>query len=290
MDLFKILEDMVFKLLELAATQLPTKVEAQLLQYINQEQSEIGANQFSIIAKNLQLAKELKRPLCQDTGLISFFVKMGDIPLKRTQLKNLFIKQTEKATNSIPLRPNTVNFFEGNTGTNVGKLIPWIYWEHTSETGIEITVQLKGGGSSNVSQLVMLNPEEGLQGIKRAIVEAVARAGSKGCPPYTLGIGLGGTEDVAMILAKKALLIPPGQRNELKVFAETELELNRVLNSLGIGIMGLGEGPTILDTHILDAARHPASLPVGISFSCWALRYATARLKDNEIEYITHEV
>ncbi|MFX1294848.1 MAG: fumarate hydratase [Promethearchaeota archaeon] len=289
MDVLKTLEELIFKLLELAAIQLPIKVEEQLNHMIKQERSEIGANQFSVIAKNLQLAKKLKRSICQDTGLISYFIKLGNNTLRKSQIKKLIFKQTEKATKSIPLRPNAVNFFNGNTGTNVGENIPWIYWEDASDSSIEITVQLKGGGSSNVSKLVMLNPADGLKGIKKAIIEAVFNAGSKGCPPYTLGIGLGGTEDIAMFLAKKALLISPNQRNSLKNFADIELNLIETLNSLNIGIMGLGYGPTVLDAHILHAARHPASLPIGISFSCWALRYASARIIDNKIVYLTHE-
>ncbi len=289
MDSFKIIEEVTFKLLELAAIQLPTKVETQLNHYIATETSEIGVNQFSIISKNLQLAKTLKKPICQDTGLISYFLKLGDNFTERSKLKNILLKVTEKATKTIPLRPNAVNFFEGNTGTNIGHLIPWMYWEESPNSDLEITVQLKGGGTSNVSKLVMLHPVEGLQGIKRSIIEAVAAAGAQGCPPYTVGIGLGGTEDVAMFLAKKSLLIPPDQRNSLQKFAEMEESLIQELNSLGIGIMGLGAGPSVLDVHILHAARHPATLPIGISFSCWALRYATTRISDGEITYLSHE-
>ncbi|HUX98564.1 MAG TPA: fumarate hydratase [Candidatus Deferrimicrobium sp.] len=289
MDLLETLEKVTFKLLELAATALPKKVEAQLNRVIQEEKSEIGENQLAIIAKNIQSAKILKRPLCQDTGLISFFIQSRNNFPNPSQVRNILVKVTKKATQAIPLRPNAINFFEGNTGTNVGELIPWIYWTDRSDSTFEITVQLKGGGSSNISRLYMLNPTEGIKGIKKAIIEAVASAGSRGCPPYTIGIGLGGTEDVAMLLAKKALLIPPDQRNSRKEFAEIELDLIQTLNTLGIGIMGLGYGPSVLDVHIMQAARHPASLPVGISFSCWALRYATARITEDKIEYITHE-
>ncbi len=290
MNLLNNLEEGLLKLLELSAIQLPKKVEVQLNNSIKQETSEIGKNQFSIIAQNLQIAKQMKRPLCQDTGLISYFIKIGASGLSKIEIKNTILRITEKATKSIPLRPNAVNFFEGNTGTNVGQLIPSIYWEDNPNSDLEVTVQLKGGGSSNVSRLEMLNPVEGMVGIRRHIIEAVVSAGSKGCPPYTLGIGLGGTEDMAMFLAKKALLISPNQRNPLAAFAELETTLINDLNKLGIGIMGLGHGPTILDVHIIHAAHHPASLPLGISFSCWALRYATARFHSNGIEYLTHEV
>jgi len=290
MDLVQTLESVIYRLLELAAIQLPLTVESQLIQMIDQEESEIGHMQLSLIKENIRLAKELRRPICQDTGLISFFIKIGENLLNPITIQKIILEVTSKATQTIPLRPNTVNFFEGNTGTNVGRHLPWIFWEPTSGENLEITVQLKGGGSSNIAKLVMLEPLEGFQGVKRAIIQAVAEAGSKGCPPYTIGIGLGGTEDLAMILAKKALLIPANQRNEQKNFEELESELLKTLNLLKIGVMGLGFGPSVLDVHILDAARHPASLPVGISFSCWALRYATAQISDNEITYPSHEV
>jgi len=284
------LETVIYRLLELAAIQLPLTVESQLLQKLEQENSELGYSQLFLIAENLRLAKELRRPLCQDTGLISFFIRIGENLPSYSTIRKIIQKITEEATRAIPLRPNAVNFFEGNTGTNVGRHLPWIFWEPSSDESLEITVQLKGGGSSNIAKLVMLEPLEGVQGIKRTIIQAVAEAGSKGCPPYTIGIGLGGTEDLAMILAKKALLTPPNKRNAQKEFEEMELDLLQVLNSLKIGVMGLGAGPSVLDVHILDAARHPASLPVGISFSCWALRYATAHIFENEITYPSHEV
>ena len=288
MDLIQNLEAVLYHLFELAAIALPSAVESQLIQAIDREGTEIGRQQLALIKQNLQLAKKLNRPICQDTGLISFYIKFDANLINPAVIQKTILKVTEKATQSIPLRPNAVQFFTGNTGTNIGSHIPWIYWEPTDDSSLEATLQLKGGGSSNVAKLSMLEPGEGFQGVKKAVIQAVADAGSKGCPPYTIGIGLGGTEDIAIILAKKSLLVPPNQRNPQKKFEELELELLRTLNSLKIGVMGLGYGPTVLDVHILDAARHPASLPVGIAFSCWALRYATGRISEHEITYLSH--
>jgi fumarate hydratase subunit alpha len=122
----------------------------------------------------------------------------------------------------------------------------------------------------------MLKPGLGWKGVKQFVIEAVANAGSLGCPPYFVGVGIGGGEDLCMTLAKKALLRPFGVRNEDQRVAEIERELLQKVNQLGIGAMGLGEGPTALDLHIEMAARHPASLPVGVVISCWALRHARA--------------
>ena len=288
MDMMQNLESVIFHLFELAAIRLPTAVEAQLLQAIERETTELGRQQLALIKENLQLAKKLNRPLCQDTGLISFYIKFNAKLVNPAVIQKTILQVTEKATQAIPLRPNAVNFFTGNTGTNIGSCIPWIYWNPSDESSLEVTLQLKGGGCSNVAHLAMLDPAEGFQGVKKVIIQAMAEAGSKGCPPYTLGIGLGGTEDLAMILAKKSLIVPPNQRNPQKKLEELELELLHSLNSLKIGVMGLGCGPTALDVHILEAARHPGSLPVGMSFSCWALRYATAQISEHETTYLTH--
>lgn len=143
----------------------------------------------------------------------------------------------------------------------------------------------KGGGSSNVAAFKMLNPGGGIQSIKRFVLEAVADAGSLGCPPYFIGVGIGGGEDICIRLAKKALLKPVGQRNLDSRVAELEEELLEKINMLKIGVMGFGEGPTAIDLHIEMAARHPGSLPVGIVMSCWALRYAKATVsKDGKVK------
>jgi fumarate hydratase subunit alpha len=122
----------------------------------------------------------------------------------------------------------------------------------------------------------MLKPGLGIKGVKQFVIEAVAKAGSLGCPPYFVGVGIGGGEDLCMKLAKEALLNPFKKRSDDPKVAEIEKELFENLNKLGIGVMGLGEGPSVLDIHIKIAARHPASLPVGVAISCWALRYGKA--------------
>jgi fumarate hydratase subunit alpha len=134
----------------------------------------------------------------------------------------------------------------------------------------------KGGGSTNVAAHRMLKPGLGMKGVKQFVIEAVADAGSLGCPPYFVGVGIGGGEDLCMTLAKKALLKPFQVRSPDPKVAAIETELLEKANELGIGAMGLGEGLTALDLHIEMSARHPASLPVGIVISCWGLRHAKA--------------
>ena len=132
----------------------------------------------------------------------------------------------------------------------------------------------------------MLVPGLGLKGVKQFVIESVAKAGSLGCPPYFVGVGIGGGEDYSMVLAKKALLKPFGVRDPDPKVAALEEELLKKVNDLGIGVMGLGEGPTALDLHVEMAARHPASMPVGVVFSCWACRHAKGTISsDGRVAY-----
>ncbi len=152
-----------------------------------------------------------------------------------------------------------------------------------------LTAMPKGGGSSNVANLGMLRPGEGMDGVKRFIIDSVAQAGARGCPPYIVGVGIGGGEDMCMTLAKKALLRGVGVRNENAEIAKIEQQLLSAINTLGIGTMGLGVGPTALDVNIELIARHPASLPVGVVLSCWAERYAKAKIsKEGQVTYLSH--
>lgn len=284
--------DLAYKMIELAATQLPTDVEEQLKVAFKNERNRLARSQLDTIIKNIEIAKNEKKPICQDTGLLSFIISFGEKGPKLNvyDLKDIFIQSVIRATENIPLRPNAINLFEGNTGTNVGENTPWFYYDYKKDRDfIEITVFLKGGGCTNVSVLKMLNPGEGLEGIKKSIINSTIDAGSKGCPPYTLGVGIGGGEDIAMILAKKALILSPNKRNNNNELRKMELDLIKGLNKLGLGAMGLGGSSTILDVHVLDSARHPASLPLGLSFNCWALRYTTVRLFDDKIEIISHK-
>jgi fumarate hydratase subunit alpha len=219
-------------------------------------------------------------PMCQDTGVVAFMIRLGDDFPIRSKLKDILIEATKRGTKEIPLRPNAVDMFKGNTGNNVGlrNHVPIIYIDIVKGETLEITAMPKGGGSSNVAAHRMLKPGLGLKGVKQFVIEAVAQAGSFGCPPYFVGVGVGGGEDVCMKLAKEALLKPFKVRSIDPEVAQVETELLEKVNKLGIGVMGLGEGPSVLDLHVEMAARHPASLPVGVVISCWALRHAKATI------------
>lgn len=290
-DIAQVVEDTAAQLLKIAATILPTEVKNTLIKDEAETEGRLGKSQLRAINENVHIAETQSKPMCQDTGLVAFFVKIGDKFPIRSEVKTALIKATKKATSNIPLRPNAVDMFKGNTKNNVGLrgYVPWFYFDLVEGDKCEIIAMPKGGGSSNVGKMKMVPPGKGIKGVKEFVVEAVAAAGPLGCPPYTVGVGVGGGEDMCMNLGKKALLRPLYEYHEDKKIASLEKEMLHTLNKLEIGAMGLGEGPSVLDVHMEFAARHPASLPVGVVISCWALRHAGATIdREGNVEWHSH--
>jgi fumarate hydratase subunit alpha len=146
---------------------------------------------------------------------------------------------------------------------------------------VEIIAIPKGAGSENMSKLKMLNPSDGINGVKKFVIGEIIKAGGNPCPPTVIGIGIGGGADLALYLGKKALIRPVGVRHKDKKIASFEVELIKEINKSGIGPMGLGGKTTVLDVHIEKAHRHPASLPVGLIVQCWANRRAQMVIHEN---------
>jgi len=279
MKLEKVVEDTAVELLRIAATEYPEEYMKELEKLMKETKGEVGKSQMVSILEDVALARKESWPMCQDTGLVAFIVKLGDEFPLRSSLREVLANATRRATKEVPLRPNAVDMLKGNTNDNVcDPHVPILYIELVPGNDLELIAMPKGGGSSNVAAHRMLKPGLGMKGVKNFVIEALAAAGSLGCPPYFVGVGVGASEDYCMVLAKKALLRPFKVRNADLKIAAIEEELLKKVNELGIGAMGLGEGPTALDLHIEMAARHPASLPVGIVISCWALRHAKATI------------
>lgn len=276
----KTIKDTAVELLRIAATELPTEYLEEIQKQQTLTQGDVGKSQLENIIEDIQIARDLSKPMCQDTGIVAFLVRVGDEFPVRSNLKSILVEATKQATIEVPLRPNAVDMFKGNTGNNVGLngYVPIIYFDLVKGNELEIIAMPKGGGSTNIAAHRMLKPGLGMKGVKQFVIEAVAKAGSLGCPPYFVGVGIGGGEDLCMRLAKNALLKPFNKRSDNPQVAEIESELLEKVNLLGIGAMGLGEGPSVLDLHIEMAARHPASLPVGVVLSCWALRHVKATI------------
>jgi len=286
-EISRVVEDTAVELLRIAVTELPTEYVEVIEEAMEETEGAVGKSQLTNILENIDIARENSKPMCQDTGIVAFMVKVGDgFPL-RSEVKEILVKATRRATEEVPLRPNAVDMFKGNTRDNVGLNghVPIIYFDLVEGDDLELIAMPKGGGSTNIAAHRMLKPGLGMKGVKQFVIEALSNAGSLGCPPYFVGVGIGGGEDICMKLAKEALLKPFRVRSEDPKVAAIEAELLEKVNELGIGAMGLGEGPTALDLHVEMAARHPASLPVGVVISCWALRHARAVIASNgEVE------
>jgi fumarate hydratase subunit alpha len=274
MDDGKIINGIV-QLIKKAETELPEDVIKALKKSYKIEKS-VAKIQIEAILKNIDLARKSKRPMCQDTGIQTFFVTIGADCPHIHKLKDLLTNAVKIATIEIPLRPNTVDPFTGeNHKDNIGDNIPYITWDFKNGSDVNITALPKGGGSENMSKLGMLKPGVGIEGVKDFVVDEMIKAAGNPCPPTIVGVGIGGGADLALKLGKKALLRPVGNRHKNKTIAAIENELMERINDSGIGPMGLGGKTTVLDVHIEKAHRHPASLPVGIAVQCWADRRAS---------------
>ncbi len=292
MDIGSIVENVAVELLRQAVTKLPRDVKEALQRAHREEESDVGKTQLEAILNNVELAEKTSTPMCQDTGVIIFYVKAGAQAKGLDKIEESLTNATRKATKEVPLRPNSVGIFTGkNTGDNTGRYIPYINWEIVPGNTIELTVFPKGGGSENVCALGMITPGEGINGLKKFVVDAVIKAGAMPCPPNILGVGAGGGADIAIKIAKAALLRPIDQPNPDPEIAKLERELYESVNMTGIGPMGLGGRFTVLGVNVDHAHRHPASYPVAVAFQCWAARRASARIHPNgTVEYLTHKV
>ncbi|MCD6362510.1 MAG: fumarate hydratase [Synergistetes bacterium] len=286
----EVLKEAVKKLIFKAVVQLPEDVKHALKRAYESEDSELARIQLKAMLDNIKLAEREKKPICQDTGIMIFYVDVGtEFPLRDINLEEVLKDAVRESTDEIPLRPNAVDpLTRSNPGDNVGLSIPYISWNIVpGDDQMLITVVPKGAGSENMSVLAELPPVEGLGGVKSFILETVIRAGGKPCPPTIIGVGIGGTAPLAMKLADLASLRKVGSHNSDPFIADLERELLEKVNSLGIGTMGLGGKITALALHIESAYTHTASLPVAVRFQCWASRRASLRVtKDGVIDFI----
>lgn len=226
------------------------------------------------IITNYEIAEQKNQPICQDTGVACVFLKIGqDVHIEGdlTEAVNQGVRlgyrdgYLRKSVVADPL--NRVN-----TDDNTPAMI---YTELVAGDEIEITVAPKGFGSENMSQIAMLRPSDGTEGVKEFIKRVVSEAGPNPCPPIVVGVGIGGTFDKAAYLAKKALLRPVDQPNQNEFYAKLEQELLEEINALGIGPQGFGGKTTALAVNIEHFPTHIAGLPVAVNINCHVTRHKT---------------
>ena len=285
----KLVKDVTVELLRKTVTRMTDDVVNELKNAMKNETEEVPRMQLKAILDNLELAEKTTTPLCQDTGVTIFYVNLPRC--LNVDVEKGIIEGVRTATKDVPLRPNAVHpLTRKNPGDNVGRKMPYVNFKIWDKDYIEITVMTKGAGSENMSQLSMLTPSQGVKGVKEFILNVVLKAGSNPCPPTILGVGIGGSSDIATKLAKEALLRPIDKPNEDVEIASMEKELKDALNDLGIGVMGLGGKTTVLGVNIEYAFCHTASLPVAVNVQCWAARRGTAQIfPDGKVKYPTHE-
>jgi fumarate hydratase subunit alpha len=285
----KLVKDVTVELLRKTVTRMTDDVVNELKNAMKNETEDVPRMQLKAILDNLELAEKTTTPLCQDTGVTIFYVNLPRC--LNVDVEKGIIEGVRTATKDVPLRPNAVHpLTRKNPGDNVGRKMPYVNFKVWDKDYLEITVMTKGAGSENMSQLAMLTPSQGVKGVKEFILNVVLKAGSNPCPPTILGVGIGGSSDIAAKLAKEALLRPIDRPNEDAEIASMEKELKDALNDLGIGVMGLGGKTTVLGVNIEYAFCHTASLPVAVNVQCWAARRGTAQIfPDGKVKYPTHE-
>ena len=226
------------------------------------------------IIENYNIANEKHQPICQDTGVACVFLKIGQelhIDGDITEAVNEGVRQgyTEGYLRKSVVRDPLDRV---NTGDNTPAML---YFELVPGDKLEITVAPKGFGSENMSQIKMLRPSDGLQGVKDFVKKVVEDAGPNPCPPIVVGVGIGGTFDKAAYLAKKALMRSVDVRNEKPFYAQLEKELLEEINALGIGPQGFGGKTTALAVNIEEYPTHIAGLPVAVNINCHVTRHKT---------------
>ncbi len=239
---------------------------------MKKEESPLGVAILKELKENARIAKGESVPICQDTGVAVVFVELGqDVHLVGGDLKEAIFEGVRQGYREGYLRKSMCHpFTRANTGDNVPAII---HTEIVPGDQVKITVAPKGGGSENMSRVVMLTPSEGVEGIKRYVVQRVKESGSNPCPPTIVGVGIGGNFEQAALLAKKSLLRPLGSRNPDPELDRLESEILEKINQLGIGPEGLGGRITSLAVHILMMPCHIASFPLAVNIQCHAQRH-----------------
>ena len=280
------IENVLFDTIKKAITKAPDEIIEKLRRTLSYEDSMMTKSQLNLMLDNFEYANEKKIPMCQDTGVLNFYIELGSNFPIISNYRDIIENTVKKATEQIPLRGNSVDpITNKNPENNLGINYPPIYLNIiNNEDTLKITVFPKGGGAENISKLFMLKPSTGLNVFQNKIIKIIKKAGGMPCPPIIIGIGIGGDANLSMSLAKKALLRPLNSRNIRDDVAQIELELLEKINELDIGTMGLGGKVTCLDVHIEVAMRHPASYPVGLIVQCYSHRYASFKMnKKGEI-------
>lgn len=268
----KKIEKAVADLCVKCAVDLRSDVEASLKAALKKEKTKKAKHVLSLIVENARLARKDKLPICQDTGMAVVYLDVGqEARLTDGALEAAVHRGVARGYRSGKLRKSVVEdpHLRKNTGTNVPAVI---HTRIVPGAKVKISVMMKGFGCENKSRIVMLNPTAGPERVREEAVRIIREAGPDACPPFVVGVGLGGTADKAAELAKRAQFGKIGERNKKEHLAKLEKEIIRSANGLNVGPLGFGGKTTVLDVKIREFPTHVAGLPLAVNIGCHALR------------------
>ncbi|HUX08652.1 MAG TPA: fumarate hydratase [Acidobacteriota bacterium] len=261
-----------------ASFELGDDVRGKFTEYKAKEESPTAKAILEQLETNANIARDERVPMCQDTGFAVFFVELGsDLHVEGMTLTEAINEGVRKGYKEGYLRKSVLKdaLRRENTGDNTPAIV---HISIVPGDKLKITHMQKGGGSENMSRVKLLKPADGVEGVKQFVLEAVSEAGPNPCPPIVVGVGIGGTFEVAAYHAKKSLLRPLGSPNPDPYLDEVEKELLEKINKMGIGPQGMGGRTTALAVHVISWACHIASLPAAVNIECHAHRHKTAVL------------
>lgn len=254
---------------------LSNDMECGIKESVEKEKSPLGKQILEQLSENIEIAKSDNIPICQDTGMAIVFIKLGqEVHIEGINLEDAINEGIRLGYKEGYLRKSVVGdpFIRNNTKDNTPGII---HYEIVPGSNIELTVAPKGFGSENMSKIYMLKPSDGLEGVKKAVIETVKLAGPNACPPIVVGIGIGGSFEKCALLAKKALTRDLNKHSEIEHIKELEVNLKDEINKLGIGPGGLGGVITALGVNIETYSTHIAGLPLAINICCHVNRHVS---------------
>jgi fumarate hydratase subunit alpha len=268
---------------------LPPDVKA-ALHRAHRAESHPGARQIlSIMLQNIDVAESRDLMVCQDTGIPIYKVRIGSkLQVNGVRLEQAIREGCRRATLDHPFRSSICHpLTRKTTSDSTGERIPLVDFSFLPDADyLEIQMMPKGSGSENMTWMKMLLPSDGVKGIKKFVLECILEAGGQGCPPTVVGVGIGGTAETCVKLAKEAIFRPIGSPNSNPEIAVLESELLQAINKSGIGPMGLGGDTTALAVHIELAHTHITMNPVAVNSQCWRGERSSAKIYgDGRLEY-----
>ncbi len=287
---YSVVEDSARTLYARALKKYPPDLIRSIQDAQKRETQKVAKKHFELMLASIDLGVKKDRPICQDTGMQTFWVKLGsELDVKGHRIDAAVREGVRRWSKENEYRMTVVHpVTRKKTGEQTGARHPTIYWDWLPDKDyIEIMMLSKGSGSENQGFHRMLVPANGIEGVKQHIIDSVLTAGGQFCPPGVAAIGIGGTFDSVARMAKEALLRPLDSCNPDPEVADLEEELLKAMNATGIGPMGLGGDTTFLGCNIEWGVTHETQNPVALNLQCWAHRKAGCRIyKNGDVEYI----